>query len=190
MINNKIIFLIIFLIICILIFDNISYMRDNVYKNAYDLGNNYLQKAKKSNFFKLQHPAVMFDIDDTLIDYGGNPIKEIIKLLNKCISMGLLVVIITARSEIFREDTIMELNKHHIRYGGLFLRSGTDDLNTFKSKIKQKLSEDSDVTMIMSIGDNMIDIDGAYSGYWIKLPNKYDPNLYHLNSRGISEQVV
>ena len=42
----------------------------------------------------------------------------------------------------------------------------------------------------MSVGDNIIDIDGNYSGYFIKLPNDKDPNLYHLNSNGVTEIVL
>jgi len=42
----------------------------------------------------------------------------------------------------------------------------------------------------MSIGDNIIDVDGENSGYFIKLPNHNDPNLYHLNTKGVPEIVV
>ena len=63
-------------------------------------------------------------------------------------------------------------------------------INTFKSNIKKKLAEQNDITTIMSIGDNIIDIDGEYSGYWIKLPNHSDRRLYHLNANGESEQIV
>ena len=36
----------------------------------------------------------------------------------------------------------------------------------------------------------LVDINGNFSGYWIKLPNRQDPNLYHLNERGLSEQII
>ena len=37
---------------------------------------------------------------------------------------------------------------------------------------------------IMSIGDNIIDVVGDYSGYAIKLPNTSDPRLFHKNTLG------
>lgn len=192
--NKIILFIIVFLIIGIFISDKISFFsgikETNVYKDAYDLGNKYLSVCKKSNYFDLQYPAVMFDIDDTLIDYSGKPIKNIIKLLNKCISQKLIVIIITARADAYKEETIQQLEANDIKYGALFLRSANDDINTFKSNIKKKLAEQSDITTIMSIGDNIIDIDGEYSGYWIKLPNNNDHRLYHLNADGESEQIV
>lgn len=189
--NNLVLFIILILIICIFIPNNISYMKKrNVYKDAYDLGNRYLKVASENNFFDLEKPAVMFDIDDTLLDYSGKKIKYIIDLLNKCNQIGLIVIIITARLDQHRQYTIDELKSNGIEYSALFLRSQTDDFNTFKSKIKKQLSENNNITTIMSIGDNIIDIDGAYSGYWIKLPNQSDKKLYHLNSSGIPEEII
>ena len=158
---------------------------------AYELGNNYLNKMKKLEYFKMEYPAVMFDIDDTLINLNGKAIKPMIKLLNKCISEGILVIIITARSNVYYNETVNQLASFNIKYGVLYLRDDSlDDINTFKSNIKKKLAEQNDITTIMSIGDNIIDIDGEYSGYWIKLPNHSDRRLYHLNANGESEQIV
>ena len=184
-------FIILILIICIFNPGNISFMKKrNIYKDAYDLGNRYLEIAKDNNFFNLKKPAVMFDIDDTLLDYSGKKIKYIIELLNKCINLGLLVIIITARLEDYRQYTIDQLKSNGIEYSALFLRSHTDDLNTFKSKIKKQMTETNNITVIMSIGDNIVDIDGPYSGYWIKLPNHQDKRLYHLNTNGIPEEII
>lgn len=191
--ENKFIIIII-IILGVIVFIpsmNISFMKKkNVYRDAYDLGKRYLDISKKSKYYGLTYPAVMFDIDDTLIDYSGKEIKEIINLLKKCISMGIIVIIITARPEESREYTIEQLNHFDIRYGALFLRSPSDDFHTFKSKIKQQLSEKNDIVTIMSIGDNIIDIDGDYSGYWIKLPNHTDSGLYHLNASGLPEEII
>ena len=45
-------------------------------------------------------------------------------------------------------------------------------------------------TIIMSVGDNDIDIIGEYSGYSIKLPNKTDPRLFHVNMENQLENVI
>jgi predicted secreted acid phosphatase len=164
-------------------------MRNKVYEVAYNLGMNYLKIANHNNFFDLKHPAVMFDIDDTLIHYSGKPIKPIIKLLNECIKLNLTVIIITARDSQYTDETIKELKKHGIKCDLLYLRKPTDDLRKFKSKIKEYLKENEDITIILSVGDNIIDVDGEYSGYFIKLPNTSDSKLYHLNSEKKLEVV-
>jgi predicted HAD superfamily phosphohydrolase YqeG len=164
-------------------------MKNDVYLTAYDLGENYLNIMKKNNYFSLKYPAVMFDIDDTLINYKGKPIKPIIKLLNKCIKEELIVVIITARLNIYTTETIKQLQDEGIKYAFLYLRSQNDDINTFKGNIKRKLAEENDIVTIMSIGDNIVDVEGESSGYFIKLPNNVDPNLYHLNTNGILEII-
>ena len=157
---------------------------------AYELGNNYLNKMKKLEYFKMEYPAVMFDIDDTLINLNGKAIKPMIKLLNKCISEGILVIIITARSNVYYNETVNQLASFNIKYGVLYLRDDSlDDINTFKSNIKEVLSKNSNINTIMSIGDNIVDINGDFSGYWIKLPNRQDPNLYHLNEKGLTEKI-
>jgi len=164
-------------------------MRNKVYEVAYNLGMNYLKISIDNNFFDLKHPAVMFDIDDTLIHYSGKPIKPMIKLLNECIKLNLTVIIITARDSQYTDETIKELKKHGIKCDLLYLRKPTDDLRKFKSKIKEYLKENEDITIILSVGDNIIDVDGEYSGYFIKLPNTSDSKLYHLNSEKKLEVV-
>ena len=164
-------------------------MRNKVYDVAYTLGMNYLNIANHNNLFNLKQPAVMFDIDDTLIHYSEKPIKPIIKLLNECIKLNLIVVIITARESRYKDLTIKELKKHGISCDLLYLRNPTDDIKTFKSKIKEYLKESEDITIILSVGDNIIDVDGDYSGYFLKLPNAIDPKLYHLNSDKKFEMV-
>ena len=162
--------------------DTQNMKKKKVYNTAYELGSNYLEIMNQHNFYDIEYPAVMFDIDDTLINYDNEPIKSVIKLLNKCIELKLIIVIITAREDKYYNHTIDDLRENGIRYNFLFLRKPSDDIHNFKSKIKEKLAEKDNIITIMSIGDNIIDIDGDYSGYFIKLPNKQDPNLYHLNS--------
>jgi len=187
------IFIVVLILIIILVipFEKFTFMKknDTVYSNAYDLGENYLKIIKENNYFSLDNPAVMFDIDGTLIDLNGKPIKPIIKLLNKCIQQNIIVIIITARLDVYRDYTIKQLADQKINYSLLYLRSPKDDVNTFKSKLKKRLLEENDITTLMSLGDNNIDVDGEYSGYYIKLPNEHDPNLYHLNINGVREII-
>ena len=152
-----------------------------LYKTAFELGYDYI-----NSYVISKKNAVMFDIDDTLLyvrENGNNltltPIKPIIELLNYCIVKGLVVIIITARDSIYKDQTINDLNRHSINYSFLYLRkNGEDDINTFKQSVKQYLYENHRLKIIMSVGDQNIDVSGSYSGYGIKLPRKGEPKLY------------
>ena len=65
----------------------------------------------------------------SLSDYSGKPIKSIINLLDVCIDLGLIIIIITARSVSSEEYTIRELEKNKITYNVLYLRHDNDDIN-------------------------------------------------------------
>ena len=165
---------------------------DNLYNIAYELGINYLKYIKKLN---IKNPTVMFDIDDTLLyvngDFSLTPIKPIIKLLNYCLKNGIIVLILTARDSRYVDQTKRDLSKNNINYDYLYLRiSPQDDYNTFKSDIKKMYMDYYQLNIVMSIGDNDIDINGPNSGYSIKLPNKSDPRLFHINMEGKLENIV
>ena len=153
--------------------------KKKIYVDAKNIGNNYIELVKRNNFYNVQYPAVMFDIDDTLIDYSGNSITPIIELLKKCKKMGFLVMIITARDSAGLDYTVQQLKTKNIPYDLLYLREPGADIEHFKSQIKEKLKKDFDLTVLMSVGDNMMDVVGDYSGYCIKLPNQFDKNLYY-----------
>lgn len=163
--------------------DNEETMIPNLklYKAAFELGYDYINSYNIS-----KKNAVMFDIDDTLLYVKENsnqliltPIKPIIELLNYCIVKGLVVIIITARDSIYKDQTINDLNRNSINYSFLYLRkNGEDDINTFKQSVKQYLYENHRLKIIMSVGDQNIDVSGSYSGYGIKLPRKGEPKLY------------
>jgi hypothetical protein len=180
-----------FIVILIVLY-YIMRKKENVYRIAYDLGTNYLNIIES---YDINKPAVMFDIDDTLLSVDDTiaftPIKPIISLLNECIKRNLLVLIITARDSSGREETISQLDKYNIRYSFLYLRqSPEDDHIMFKSNVKSNLLEKYGITTVMSIGDNEIDIIGPNSGYGIKLPNIKDPCLYHINAKGDYEKIT
>jgi predicted secreted acid phosphatase len=168
----------------------------NVYNLAHDLGRHYLD-----NLQLYPNYAVMFDIDDTLINtknYQG--INPIIKLMKYCNKKNIIVLIITARDNLYKKETIQELTfyniyskydnfyekpKNSIFYDFIYLRnSPRDNHNLFKSDIKEELAKKHNIITIMSIGDNEVDVNGKYSGYSIKLPNKQDPRLFHKDTYG------
>jgi predicted secreted acid phosphatase len=195
---KRIIFITIFIIIFIIMIKNNfrekfkENFEDNLYTIASELGINYLKYIKKLN---IKNPTVMFDIDDTLLyvndDFSLTPIKPIIKLLNYCLKNKITVLILTARDSRYVEQTKRDLSKNNINYDYLYLRiSPQDDYNTFKSDIKKMYMDYYQLNIVMSIGDNDIDINGPNSGYSIKLPNKSDPRLFHINMENQLENIV
>ena len=164
---------------------------NRLYSVAYDLGVNYLQYIKK---MKIKNPTVMFDIDDTLLyvnqDNSLTPIKSMIKLLNYCITNKFIVLIVTARDSVGLHYTLRELAQYGIRYDYIYLRkSPQDNHSLFKANVKRDYALHG-FNIVMSIGDNDVDIIGDYSGYCIKLPNKTDPRLFHINMDSQLENVV
>jgi len=166
------------------------------YKIAEKMGKWYIKEYNSTFGIVPYKTAVMFDIDDTLlyINEGTNfknkkskttLIKPMKELLDYCINNDLLVIIITARDNNYKSYTIEQLNEYSINYSFLYLHEGyqgetNDDFTNFKSKIKKELYNKYKIKIIMSVGDNYIDIVGAYSGYGLKLPNKTDSNLYEV----------
>jgi len=162
-----------------------------LYSIAYDLGVEYLKIIKGTS----SNQMVMFDIDDTLLYVNANgtlsPIKSIIKLLKYSQKNGFKVFILTARDSRYIEETKRDLAINDITYDYLYMRvSPQDDYSTFKSDIKKMYYEHYGLKTVFSIGDNDIDVNGGYSGYCIKLPNKTDPRLFHINMYGQLENVV
>jgi hypothetical protein len=172
-------------------------MRNELYQVAYSLGVNFLHNIPLRHNY-----AVMFDIDDTLLNsQTDKPIKPVIKLLGECNRLGLKVIIITARDSVYTMETIQDLARLHIYpvypkrfnnsnieslfYDYLYLRhEPVDNHNYFKSNVKQLIQEKDGIYTIMSVGDNILDIIGDYSGYCIKLPDRKDPRLFHKDGSG------
>ena len=191
----KIIILLILIIILLIILNNNKEIMviENVfnlkaYKNANILGKKYI------NSFNIlpNKGAVMFDIDDTLLFVKNKliinnqglintliPIRPIINLLNFCLSKNLLIIIITARDNKYKQETINDLNKNSINYSFLYCRhSPQDNHDLFKSDVKENLKNNHGIEILMSVGDQLVDVIGPCSGYGIKLPNKSNLNLY------------
>jgi len=149
--------------------NDINYKREV----AFDLGNYLLMSLDKIN---VNNKAIMFDIDDTLIDSKSRKvIKPMLKLLNKAKRKKFKVIIITARDKKWYSETIEELRINKIYYDLLYLRNPANDrFETFKSNIKEQLNNKHGIETMISVGDQIHDIDGNYSGYGIKLPAYYD----------------
>jgi hypothetical protein len=166
--------LIIILILLILIFKIEKFepvVIDN-YELAYLTGKKFLEGIQ-NNMNNMNNQGVMFDIDDTLFDYSQHEIKSIINLLLVANNLGFKIIIITARSYENIFDETIELLKN-IPYDIIYLRTADDLYDTFKSDIKKYINEVLKIEIVLSVGDSWIDVNGEYSGEYIKLPNKQD----------------
>tara|TARA_B100000683_G_C12214980_1_gene442447 strand:- start:32 stop:478 length:447 start_codon:yes stop_codon:yes gene_type:complete len=100
--------------------------------------------------------AVMFDIDQTLID-RHHSIQPIIDLCNYAKSRGIKVILITARPDTKLSNIITkkQLKSHGIQYDELYF-SPADR----KKVLKKQLGYD----FIFSVGDLPTDVDGVHGG--------------------------
>lgn len=78
-------------------------------------------------------PTIFVDIDGTLVKYRKfselkdsvlTPIQDVIDFINNQYKSGSVIVITTARPEIFRHFTVLELNELSINYHQLLMGCG------------------------------------------------------------------
>lgn len=142
------------------------------YDNALALGKQVAIRVRKAA--PLEKLAVMFDIDGTLLNdskageytLGGEqylrPIKQIVQLLKLCYRLKYRVIIITARPRQSEEWTRKNLALEKIPYHALVFTS-------HKPRWKADLSAKENMRFILSVGDNLIDVQGQHSGVPILL---------------------
>ena len=110
-----------------------------------------------------KNDAVMFDIDDTLIESKtGKPIAASVELLNGARDMGFKIIIITARPNTTANYyyTTAELKLADIEY---------DELHFVSANEKNRLKEQTGYRYVLSVGDMWSDL--GRSLHWIKLPS-------------------
>jgi hypothetical protein len=162
--------------------------RDDIYTIAFNKGVEWLNFVNNENK-KIKIPniqqAIMFDIDDTLLNVNKNfkQIDPIVNLLKYSKKLGFLVIIITARekTETNLNFTIQQLYNNGIFYHRLYLRPVGENPYTFKTNLKKMILQEYNIPFILSVGDQWFDVDNIYSGYSLKLPNETDKRLYFLN---------
>ena len=115
--------------------------------------------------------AVMFDIDDTLLDTNTDrPIAWTVELFRLAQSLGYVCIIITARPDTpdSRMHTTLQLSHMSIFPNVISFVPASQ-----KTERKRRLP----YTIIMSFGDQWTDL-GA-SKHYVKLPSTQDPSRYH-----------
>jgi predicted secreted acid phosphatase len=111
-------------------------------------------------------PAMVFDIDDTLIDSSNRPIAPVIQLFEYAKHLGITLFIVTNRMGNDGNDvyTRQQLDAHGIRgYKGIYFRE-KECLDLWVPKIRARRHiYEKGYNTVMSIGDKEWDI-GDYGG--------------------------
>jgi predicted secreted acid phosphatase len=139
----------------------------------------YLNQQMKNHHTK--PPVIIFDIDDTLLDTAKvlkkfplmEGIEPSITFLQYAKSIGYHIVIISARKEEKREQTIENLKKIGVdNFDQLILRSEEDlkiTISAYKLNRRKILNQDYDI--VANVGDQISDFEGGHNGKIIKIPN-------------------
>jgi phosphoglycolate phosphatase-like HAD superfamily hydrolase len=155
----------------------------------------HFESVKASNGADALPNAVVFDIDETLLNNypetkradfaydaaGWNKwvleakapvIPGTQSFYNELRTRGIKVIMITGRHEAEREATEKNLATFELTHDELILRSPEEDKLTaavYKAQRRQALSEKYNI--VGCIGDQVSDCVGGYTGYIMKLPN-------------------
>jgi len=105
----------------------------------------------------------------------AEPIKPVLALVRLARERGVAVFFLTGRPERLRTATEANLRAAGYEWTGLLLKP--DDLTTrsaadFKAPERKKL-QDQGYTVILSVGDQMSDLDGGFAERTYKLPNPF-----------------
>jgi predicted secreted acid phosphatase len=144
---------------------------------------------------KPKRPAIVFDIDDTLESTyrcakaknfdrreiticqartDQDPIRPVWRLLKAAQKRKVKIILITGRPQGFANATREQLRGDGLR-GKYTLRmkgnSDNRDAKTFKTEARRKLQRSRKLKILVNIGDQRSDIDGAASGTRVKVPN-------------------
>jgi hypothetical protein len=120
-----------------------------------------------------ENPAMIFDIDDTLIDLNGIAIDPVVNLYNHVKILCITPIIITNRTS---EPLTMEYTKYQLEenkitdYYDIYFRN-PEEMDFTKAKLDaRKIVAEKGFNTIMSIGDQIWDI-GEYGGVGMLLPS-------------------
>ncbi|MFZ9703445.1 MAG: hypothetical protein ACO3B7_04540, partial [Candidatus Limnocylindrus sp.] len=117
-------------------------------------------------------PAIVTDIDDTLIDANGDPIENVIAFLDEYEGE---IIIISGRTEDQRAETLAQLESFDIDFERLYLRESLD-ITALEFKV-EKLKDVLDIYNIELAIENNEDVRAEYAriGITVLAPDAVDP---------------
>ena len=142
-----------------------KWLQEVVYISRYAI--RYLDKLELP-----EKPAIIFDIDNTLLDSNFNMIKPVVILYNYAEMLGIFPVIVTSRES---TEQVIQKTSEQLRDIGIvkkfiyFRKPYRTDIWSFK-RASRKNVEEHGYKIVMSVGDSMCDITNGYVGLGIKIP--------------------
>jgi HK97 family phage prohead protease len=117
-------------------------------------------------------PAIVVDIDGTLVSFDGEPIPNVIRFVDEYEGE---VIIVTARVESERDATIAELDAADVDYDQLFMKpTADDDSFAFKSETMKDLLDVYNIELAIE-NDDTIRAEYARIGITTLTPDAVDP---------------
>lgn len=117
-------------------------------------------------------PAIVVDIDGTLISFDGEPITNVIRFVDEYEGE---TIIITARLEDDRDATIAELDAADVDYDQLFMKPSTDDDSVvFKSETLKDVLDIYNIELAIDDDENAR-AEYARIGITVLAPDAVDP---------------
>ena len=130
-----------------------------------------------------KHPAIVFDIDGTLLYENTDiPITSVIKFCNYCKEIGIATMIVTARRgcDLNINATKKQLETFGLNCDAFYFRHPEEtDIETFKTNVRKHLSENLNYNILMSIGDNLWDM-GEWGGVGIHMAANNNVITYQI----------
>ena len=156
----------------------------------------YLKKEYSKN--DISNLAIVFDIDETLLSntkslekysFGGDEavfdkitqaadasaIKSVVDIYNWAKRHKIAVFIVTGRSELFKQETVLNLQKAGVtNWDGLYFWPHDSNLSvqSFKAAMRKKIQKEGRL-IVLNIGDQYSDLLGGNAEKSIKLPNPF-----------------
>ena len=147
---------------------------------------------KTHNYSYKLSPAIIMDVDDTLIYTTKNPdnvkivkinnnivflypgIKQLVQVAQIAKKLGFKIIILTARPKESFLSTKFNLDLLKVPYDEIYMNNHNQDIS-FKYKIRQQLMEKYNV--LFTIGDQVGDVNGPPGLLGIKLPSLNSPKV-------------
>jgi len=129
-------------------------------------------------------PAIVVDIDDTLIALNGDPIENVVAFVKEYTGA---VLIVTARREARRDETIAQLDAIGVDYELLQMRRDRTPEVVYKAAVIKNLFVNYNVELAI---DNNIDVRAEYAriGITVLAPSGVDPQeLPQMLSRALPD---
>ena len=157
----------------------------------------YLRKLKQTK--NITRPCVIFDVDETLVfgdpeekigvremelgDHGGQPIfvlppnPQVVKIVKEARTLGMKIIVLTARPSTSKLATITNLDMFHIPYDKVIMNDNDEDPE-FKIRMRRRIGEQYSIVLIC--GDQPADVLLPGRSAVLKLPDPESKASYFL----------